>query len=57
MACKSAIKPNNRLDGLEIGKLVETLTHVDNPYTCPHGRPSIIKLKKYDLEKMFKRIV
>lgn len=56
MACKSAIKAHDQLENEEMIKLVEDLTNTDNPYTCPHGRPTIVKLTRYELEKLFKRI-
>lgn len=57
MACKAAVKANNVLQEPEVRILLDRLSIVENPYTCPHGRPSAIKLRKYELEKMFKRIV
>lgn len=57
IACKTAVKGNKRLDELEIKKLLQRLAVLENPYTCPHGRPSAIKISRYGLEKMFKRIV
>ena len=57
MACKAAVKANSALEESEVRTLLDRLSIVENPYTCPHGRPSAIKLRKYDLEKMFKRIV
>jgi len=57
MACKSAVKANRKMNEQEIESLLESLEALDNPYTCPHGRPAIFKVRKYDLEKMFKRIV
>ena len=57
IACKGAIKANHQLSLVEINKLVEDLRLCKNPYTCPHGRPVLIKLSEYDIEKMFKRIV
>lgn len=57
IACKAAIKANKRLDDMEIKSLLDSLEDLDNPYTCPHGRPTLIRLAKYELEKMFKRIV
>lgn len=57
MACKSAVKANKRLSELEIQALLDRMSRLENPYTCPHGRPAILKLKRYDLEKLFKRIV
>ncbi len=57
MACKSSIKANTVLTELEANTLIERLKSLDNPYTCPHGRPVIIKLTRRELEKLFKRIV
>jgi DNA mismatch repair protein MutL len=57
VACKAAVKANKRLDEAEIGSLLEQLSRLENPYTCPHGRPSAVKITKYEMEKMFKRIV
>lgn len=57
IACKSAIKANKKMDDMEIKSLLMELSKIDNPYTCPHGRPTIVKLTKYELEKMFKRII
>lgn len=57
LACKDAVKANKKLDDLEIKKILDDLSKIDNPYTCPHGRPTIIKITKHEFEKMFKRIV
>ncbi len=57
IACKAAVKANKKLDALEISSLLNRLSVLENPYTCPHGRPSVIKISKFELEKMFKRIV
>ena len=57
MACKSAVKAHMRLDEREIHELLTRLSSLVNPYTCPHGRPAILKLRRYELEKLFKRIV
>ncbi|MFT3983779.1 MAG: DNA mismatch repair endonuclease MutL [Lachnospiraceae bacterium] len=57
MACKSAVKGNNRLSMQEAQVLIDELLTLDNPYHCPHGRPTIISYSKYELEKKFKRIV
>lgn len=57
IACKGAIKANQQLSIAEIKKLENDLRQCMNPYTCPHGRPVLIKLSNYDIEKMFKRIV
>lgn len=57
MACKSAVKGNNRLSVSEANALIQELLGLENPYNCPHGRPTIISMSKYELEKKFKRIV
>ncbi len=57
MACKAAIKGGQAVSEREIEYLLEQLLTLDNPYTCPHGRPTIIRMSKTDLEKKFKRIV
>ncbi len=57
MSCKAAVKGNHRLSGEEARALIEELLTLDNPYHCPHGRPTIISMSKYELEKKFKRIV
>lgn len=55
MSCKAAVKGNNRLSIPEAQKLIDELLTLDNPYNCPHGRPTIISMSKYELEKKFKR--
>ncbi len=57
MSCKAAVKGNNRLSEREANELIDQLLCLDNPYTCPHGRPTIISMSKYEMEKKFKRIV
>lgn len=57
ISCKGAIKANHQLSLLEIDHLVKDLKQCLNPYTCPHGRPVVIKVSNYDIERMFKRIV
>ena len=57
MACKAAVKGNMRLNKQEAEQLIDELLTLDNPYHCPHGRPTIISMSKYELEKKFKRIV
>lgn len=57
MSCKAAVKGNMRLSRMEIESLIRDLLKLDNPYQCPHGRPTIISMSKYELEKKFKRIV
>lgn len=55
LACTSSIKAGDKIDEMEISNLIIELSKTENPYTCPHGRPTIIKLTKLDLEKKFKR--
>ena len=57
MACKSAVKGNHQMSALEADKLIDELLTLDNPYNCPHGRPTIIAMTKTEIEKKFKRIV
>lgn len=57
MSCKAAVKGNNRLSAKEVDALIGELLTLDNPYHCPHGRPTIIAMTKRELEKKFKRIV
>lgn len=57
MACKAAVKGNHSLSLAEADRLIEQLLELDNPYNCPHGRPTIITMSKYEVEKKFKRIV
>lgn len=56
LACKSAVKANDKLSDIEMSELLNMLRLTNNPYNCPHGRPTIIKMSKYELEKKFKRI-
>lgn len=56
MACKAAVKGNQKLSLQEVQALVEQLMSLENPYTCPHGRPVFISMSKTEIEKMFKRI-
>ena len=57
MACKAAVKGNHRMSSQEADKLIDELLTLENPYHCPHGRPTIISMTKAELEKKFKRIV
>lgn len=57
MSCKAAVKGNNRLSLMEADALIGELLTLENPYACPHGRPTIISMSKTELEKKFKRIV
>lgn len=57
IACSKAIKSGDRITDIEIEELIEQLKKADNPYTCPHGRPTIIEITKKDIEKEFKRII
>ena len=56
-SCKAAIKGNQRISRPEIEELIRELLTLDNPYHCPHGRPTMISMSKYEIEKKFKRIV
>lgn len=57
MSCKAAVKGGNRLSLMEADKLLSDLLSLDNPYNCPHGRPTMVEFTERDLEKFFKRIV
>ena len=57
MSCKAAVKGNNKLSLQEIKTLIDDLLELDNPYHCPHGRPTMISFSEYELAKKFKRIV
>ncbi|MDD3403269.1 MAG: DNA mismatch repair endonuclease MutL [Hespellia sp.] len=57
MSCKAAVKGNNKLSAAEMDTLIGELLELENPYHCPHGRPTIIAMTKRELEKKFKRIV
>ncbi|MBO3442964.1 DNA mismatch repair endonuclease MutL [Clostridium sp. CCUG 7971] len=57
MACRSAIKANDKINTLEIKSLFEQMKECKNPFTCPHGRPIIVEISKTEIEKMFKRIM
>ena len=57
MACKAAVKGNNQMSDREANALIDELLTLENPYHCPHGRPTIISMTKTELEKKFKRIV
>ncbi len=57
LSCKAAVKGGHRLSAAEANELIDQLLSLENPYACPHGRPTIISMSKYELEKKFKRIV
>ena len=57
MACKASVKGNTRMSVLEMEALLDELLTLDNPYNCPHGRPTIISMTKYEIDKKFKRVV
>ena len=57
MACKASVKGGDRIGFEQAGKLIDELLTLDNPYNCPHGRPTIISITKTEMEKKFKRIV
>lgn len=57
MSCKAAVKGNHTMSAAEADALIDQLLDMENPYACPHGRPTIVSMSKYELEKKFKRIV
>ena len=57
MSCKAAVKGNNKMNFAEAESLIDELLTLDNPYNCPHGRPTIITMTKQEMERKFKRIV
>lgn len=57
MSCKAAVKGNHKMTAMEAESLIAELLTLENPYNCPHGRPTIISMTKYEMEKKFKRIV
>ena len=57
MSCKAAVKGSQRLSRAEALQLIEDLLELENPYNCPHGRPTIIAMSKAEIERKFKRIV
>ena len=57
MSCKAAVKGNQKLSRQEVEALIAELLTLENPYHCPHGRPTIISMTKYELEKKFKRVL
>lgn len=57
MACKASVKGNMKISLMEMDALLDELLTLENPYHCPHGRPTIFSMSKYDIEKKFKRIV
>ncbi len=56
MSCKAAVKGNNSLSFAQAKELIEKMLKLENPFSCPHGRPTVIEISKYDIEKNFKRI-
>ena len=56
MACKAAVKGGDRLTNEEAENLIVKMLSLKNPFSCPHGRPTIIEMTEYELEKKFKRI-
>ena len=57
MACKASVKGNTKMSRAEMEALLDELLTLDNPYNCPHGRPTIISMTKYEIDKKFKRVV
>lgn len=55
-SCKAAVKANNRLSDMEIKELLDKLSMCSNPFCCPHGRPTFIKMTRYEIERTFKRV-
>lgn len=55
-ACKSSVKGGDRLEPEEAASLLNQLKRCDNPFSCPHGRPTFVRLRKYEIEKMFRRV-
>ncbi len=56
MSCRAAVKGNHRMSSMEAKALIDELLTLENPYNCPHGRPTIISMSRYELEKKFKRV-
>ena len=56
MSCKAAVKGHNHLSRKEAEQLIDELLELENPYHCPHGRPTFIKLSRYEIERLFKRV-
>ena len=57
ISCKASIKANMNILEIEVRSLLSMLDKCKNPYTCPHGRPTIISFSKYEIEKLFKRVM
>jgi DNA mismatch repair protein MutL len=57
MACKASVKGNTKMSRAEMEALLDELLTLENPYNCPHGRPTIISMSKYEIDKKFKRVV
>ncbi len=57
MSCKGSIKANQYINEYEIKELLQSHGYCEQPYTCPHGRPIIVKITKYEIEKLFKRVM
>ena len=56
LSCKKSIKAHMQITNEEVHKLLNDLDNCEMPYTCPHGRPTLIKFTKYEIEKLFKRV-
>ena len=57
VACKASLKANDKQSVMEGESLIRQLMDLENPFNCPHGRPVIVALTKYEIEKKFKRII
>ena len=55
-SCKSAVKGGDVLADEEVGALMKDLASCENPFSCPHGRPTFVRMTRYEMEKMFKRV-
>ena len=57
LSCKKSIKANSSILDIEVNELLQNLKSCKMPYTCPHGRPTLVKISTYEIEKMFKRVI
>ena len=57
MACKASVKAGDRIQREQMDTILDELLTLDNPYHCPHGRPTVFSVDRYELEKRFKRVV
>ena len=57
LSCKKSIKANTNILDIEVRELINNLKNCEMPFTCPHGRPTLVKISNYEIEKMFKRVI